>query len=97
MLPPEARLPHLDRYVRRRLYFTLHAACQTGKTTMMRAFAERLRGEGYAALHVTFERSQGMEEVDTAEPVWLSSIDLLADELPESLRPPPSSAARDTG
>lgn len=43
MLPPERRLPGLDAPVAEGLYFVVHAARQTGRTTAMRAFAERLR------------------------------------------------------
>ena len=93
MLPPEARLPELNHFIERRQYFVLHAARQTGKTTAMRALAERLRGGGVVALHATLEMSQGASEVAEAEPRWLRSI---ADEaeynLPPHHRPPPVSA-----
>ena len=39
MLPPERRLPGLLPYVEQELYFVVHAARQTGKTTAMSAFA----------------------------------------------------------
>lgn len=42
MLSPENRLPNLERYLQRELYFVIHAARQTGKTTMMRTFAAKM-------------------------------------------------------
>lgn len=96
MLPPERRLPGLLPLIEHELYFVLHAARQTGKTTTMRAFAERLRGLGYAAAHVTLEESQGVEAVDEAEPIWLAAIDdAAAAQLPPELRPPPRAAWRE--
>jgi len=40
----------------------------------MRAFAERLRGLGYAAVWATLEESQGITEVEKAEPLWISTL-----------------------
>ncbi len=75
MLPPEARLPALLPFVEQHLYFVVHAARQTGKTTAMRAFAERLRGLGYAAVWATLEVSQDVTEVERAEPLWLETLE----------------------
>ena len=89
MLPPERRLPELMPLIEQRLYFVVHAARQTGKTTAMRAFAERLRGLGLVAVHATLEASQGVEATEDAEPIWLRSISAAAQVgLPEALRPP---------
>lgn len=88
MLPAEGRLPDLLPLVHEQLYFTLHAPRQTGKTTAMLALAERLRGEGYAAIWVTFETSQGATDEELAEPRWLFSIAIAADALPASEQPP---------
>ncbi len=62
MLPAEERLPDLLGWVEQELYFVIHAARQTGKTTAMIAFAKRLRELGYAALYVTFEASRVFPE-----------------------------------
>lgn len=88
MLPAERRLPDLRHLVERRLYFVLHAARQTGKTTTIRSFAERLRAGGSVALHVTLETSQGIPETEKAEPLWLAAIDHYAAVLPPEWRPP---------
>ncbi|MFH1466594.1 MAG: AAA family ATPase [Pseudomonadota bacterium] len=74
MLPAERRLPDLDHFVERQLYFVLHAARQTGKTTTMRAFAARLRRAGHVALVATLETSQGDKDIAEAEPKWLQAI-----------------------
>lgn len=88
MLPPEQRLPDLMRLVREEQYFVIHAARQTGKSTAMRAFAERLRALGYAAVYATLEASQGVTETADAEPLWLESIDASARRtLPPALQP----------
>ena len=90
MLPPEARLPSLLSLVDEELYFVLHAARQTGKTTAMRAFAARMRSLGHVAVHATLETAQGMERVEDAEPLWLLAIDGAAEgQLPPELRPAP--------
>ena len=90
MLPPEQRLPQLMQFVERQQYFVLHAARQTGKTTAMRAFAARLRGLGYLAIHTTFEECQGIESIEEAEPIWLTALDRAAEgQLPAEQRPPP--------
>lgn len=90
MLPAEARLPALLPLVEEELYFVLHAPRQTGKTTAMLAFADRLRGLGYAAVWTTLEQCQGVESVAEAEPLWLAAIDDAARRwLPERLCPPP--------
>ena len=74
MLPAEARLPDLVPWVDRQLYFVLHAARQTGKTTAMRALAARLRERGLVAVWATLETSQGLTDIAEAEPTWLRAI-----------------------
>ncbi len=90
MLAPEGRLPDLMPFIREKLYFVLHAAQQTGKTTAMRAFAARLREEGAVAVWATLEMSQGFTEVEGAERLWMSAIhDGCALVLAPSQGPPP--------
>ena len=98
MLPPEARLPELERLVERQEYFVLHAARQTGKSTAMRAFAARLRAQGTVALHASLETSQDAPEVAEAEPRWLEAIHRYAiHDLAEADRPPRPDLARAVG
>lgn len=96
MLPPEARLPQLDELIEEHQYFVLHAPRQSGKTTAMRAFAERLRAEGRFAVYATIEEAQGADEVDVSEARWLSSIAMAAsDQLPPDAQPPPWQSTTD--
>ncbi|GDX82681.1 hypothetical protein LBMAG42_44920 [Deltaproteobacteria bacterium] len=89
MLPAEARLPDLVPWVEEQLYFVVHAARQTGKTTAMRAFAARLRERGYVAVWATLETSQGLTELGEAEPTWLRAIGRAANrQLPAEHWPP---------
>ena len=89
LLPAERRMPDLLPYVQQKLYFVVHAARQTGKTTAMRSFAERLRGLGTVAVWATLEESQGMTLVTEAEPIWLRAIYRGAEQcLAEAQRPP---------
>jgi hypothetical protein len=95
MLPPRARLPDLLPFVEQQLYFVVHAARQTGKTTAMRAFAEELRAAGTVALCVSLAAARGIDETASAEMLWLNAIHDGGAELDEPLRPP--SAAPWTG
>jgi hypothetical protein len=89
MLPPEARLSGADLLVERGEYFVLHAPRQVGKTTAMRALAARLRDEGYVAVYASLETSQGFEDVERAEPLWIEALQSSTEfTLPESELPP---------
>jgi len=89
MLPPEQRIPDLLPYVEQELYFVVHAARQTGKSTAMIAFAQRLREAGYTGVYVTFEQAQQFTEVTEAEPLWLAFIQGAARrQLPDGQQPP---------
>jgi hypothetical protein len=88
MLAPRARLPDLKPLIDQDLYFVVHAARQTGKTTAMRAFAEELRQMGTVGVWATLEESQGVEEEERAEPRWLRTLVAGASELPPELKPP---------
>ncbi len=88
MLPPNARLPDIQRFIDRQQYFVIHAPRQTGKTTAMRALAETLRENGVAACWATLETARGMDDLALAERVWLHAIRDASDELPENWRAP---------
>jgi len=82
-------MPDLLPFVEQQLYFVLHAARQTGKTTAMMAFAERLRGLDYVAVWATLEESQGVTRIAKAEPLWLRAIFRGSEDvLPAAQRPP---------
>ncbi|MDR3247873.1 MAG: PD-(D/E)XK nuclease domain-containing protein [Treponema sp.] len=74
MLPPEERLvgAQLDRYIRDKLYWVLHAPRQTGKTTFLQSWMREINGasltdeSGPIACYVTVEDCQGVNDVDAA-------------------------------
>lgn len=90
MLPPERRLENIDRLIDGQGYFVLHAPRQVGKTTAMRALAERLNREGrYAALWVSCEGAGvAGDDVTLGVGAVVRKIADRAGELPEALRPP---------
>lgn len=91
MIPPDRRMPEAIELVDKQAYFAVHAPRQTGKTTTMRALAQRLTAAGrYAALYFTCEQARAFpEDVGTAERLVVTSIQMAAAiDLPEDLRPP---------
>ncbi|GHT36832.1 hypothetical protein FACS189435_0600 [Bacteroidia bacterium] len=65
MLPPEDRLvgAQLHRYIRDKLYWVLHAPRQTGKTTFLKSWTNKINSEGEAvACYVSLEACQGVED-----------------------------------
>ncbi len=99
MVPPEARTPDLSGYLARNAYFVVHAPRQSGKTTALRAFAERLTREGrYTALHFSCEAARAFSDIAAAEErVWLAIEEAAVQRLPPELRPPPSADTRTGG
>ncbi|MBM4318979.1 MAG: ATP-binding protein, partial [Deltaproteobacteria bacterium] len=96
MLPPEDRLPLVRPLIEQQLYFTVHAARQTGKTTSFLAFARSLTAEGrHAALHASCETGQAAgDDVDAAVSAVIDSIEsAVRDQLPEPLYPQVADAA----
>ena len=58
MVNPLKRLIEAEEYIEKKLYFTIHAPRQTGKTTYLYALAQKLNREGkYTALVVSFEQA----------------------------------------
>jgi hypothetical protein len=91
MLPASSRLPEVRRLIEQKLYFVLHAARQTGKTTSMLALARELTAEGrYAAIVLSVQPAAVFShDVDTSERLLLDAWqDVAEDELPPELRPP---------
>lgn len=91
LLPPERRLPEIRELIDQKAYFVLHAARQSGKTTLLRALAERLRAEGrYAALATSCETGQSLEP-DLEGSIGAVLQELIREselQLPAELRPP---------
>jgi type II secretory pathway predicted ATPase ExeA len=96
MLPAPPRLPAVRPLIEQKLYFVLHAARQSGKTTSMIALARELTAEGrYAAILLSVQPAATFsDDVDRAEKLLLSRWSKVAAvELPPELCPPEWPAA----
>jgi hypothetical protein len=76
MVNPLKRLREVERTIEKKLYFTIHAPRQTGKTTYLYALAGKLNAEEkYTALVVSFERAGvGSMTVDVANGTVINAI-----------------------
>jgi hypothetical protein len=82
MLPPKERLvgAQLDRYIRDKLYWVLHAPRQTGKTTFLQSWMREINaGEEAVACYVSVEHCQGLAEAERAMPNICKAIQEYAD------------------
>ena len=65
MLPPEARCPDMVSLIEGRYFFVLHAARQTGKTTLLKSVARHLNASGHChALYCSLESVQGITDLE---------------------------------
>lgn len=100
MLPAAERLPDAPKVIDQFGYFVVHAPRQTGKTTTLRALAEKLTAEGrYAALHFSCEAGGAVgDDYVQAQHALLADLRLRAEvALPPELRPPPWPDSADAG
>jgi len=77
MLPPAGRLQNaqLHRYVSDKLYWSLHAPRQTGKTTFLHSWVKELNAiENVVACCVSVERCQSLVEPERAMPAICDAI-----------------------
>jgi hypothetical protein len=91
MLPAAERLPDAPQLIESGMYFVVHAPRQTGKTTTLRALAERITGEGkHAALHFSCEAAEVPDEdyVEAQRAVLTVIRTLARVYLPAELQPP---------
>jgi len=90
MVDPLKRLTEVEDLIEKKLYFTIHAPRQTGKTTYLYALAGKLNAEGkYIALVVSFEEA-GYESitVDQANEALIDCIyQMSLDQLPQQHQP----------
>jgi len=90
MVNPLKRLTEVEDLIGKKLYFTIHAPRQTGKTTYLYALSKKLNAEGkYIALVVSFEEA-GYESI-TVEKANEALIDCIyqmsLDQLPQQHQP----------
>lgn len=97
MVNPLDRLTEVQELIEKKLYFTLHAPRQTGKTTFLYALARELNEAGkYIALVASFERA-GYQSItlERANEVFIDSIYRSASfQLQEQFRPPDPEARK---
>ena len=63
MLPALQRNPEIKSLIDKKQYFVIHAARQTGKTTLLKSLVKQLNDEGnYYALYCSLEAVQGINE-----------------------------------
>ena len=77
MLPPEKRLvgAQLNRYVRDKLFWVLHAPRQVGKTTFLKSWARELNAKGeVVACYVTIEDCQRVEDYQEVNQLIYTAI-----------------------
>ena len=92
MVDPLKRLTEVKELIEKKLYFTIHAPRQTGKTTYLHTLAKKLNQEGrYICLVVSFESagvaSLTLNEAGSAliDSIYHASVDQLpAEERPEN-------------
>jgi hypothetical protein len=99
MIPAERRLPEAPALVEQGAYFVVHAPRQTGKTTAIKALAERLTALGkYAALYISCESGEaaGDDFVEAQRAVLWQLRQYSEFYLPAELRPPPITEAPDS-
>nr|AYM52962.1 hypothetical protein [Jahnella sp. MSr9139] len=100
MIPAERRLPEAPQLVEQRGYVVVHAPRQTGKTTALRALAQRLTASGrHAALLFSCEEGGvAGDDYGAAQRALLLELGRAAEaDLPPELRPPPFSLEGDEG
>jgi len=71
MLPPKARLvgATLNRYIKNKLFWVLHAPRQIGKTTFLQSWMQEINTSGEAiSCYVSIERCQGFPDARDAIP-----------------------------
>ena len=86
----------LNRYIKNKLYWVLHAPRQTGKTTFLQSWMKEINESGQAiACYVSVERCQGFPDAEDAIPAVCDAIIEFAKDsfLPEQIPTKPNSSA----
>jgi len=75
LLPTLARCPEIGRLVESKQYFVIHAARQSGKTTLLNALADDLeKAGGHYALYCSLETVQGIGDPKEGIPAIVRAI-----------------------
>ena len=67
-IPPLSRVPlrQFDELVEWEEYFVLHAPCQTGKTSVLKALRDHLNERGWRCVYASCEDAKAIEDLDAA-------------------------------
>ena len=75
LVPTLARLPQLGGLIAAKQFFVIHAARQSGKTTLLKALARDLtRKDTYVALYCSLETAQGITEAERGIPAVINAV-----------------------
>ena len=75
LVPTLARLPQLGGLIAAKQFFVIHAARQSGKTTLLKALARDLtRKDTHVALYCSLETAQGIDEAEKGIPAVMRAI-----------------------
>ncbi len=75
LVPALARLPQLPGLIAAKQFFVIHAARQSGKTTLLNALEQELNAAGtHVALYCSLETVQGIGEAEKGVPAIVNSI-----------------------
>ena len=70
MLPAQERCTGLLNLIEREQYFVIHAARQSGKTTLLLDLVQQLNDSGeYYALYCSLESAYGIDEVEALQKI----------------------------
>jgi hypothetical protein len=76
LLPAQARLADLQTLIDTKQFFVIHAARQSGKTTLLLDLVRTLNEGGrYAALYLSCERAQGLDDSAAGVPALLEALE----------------------
>ncbi|MCP4692813.1 MAG: ATP-binding protein, partial [Desulfobacterales bacterium] len=75
MLPARERCQGIPELIDRKQYFVIHAARQSGKTTLLQELAEQIEGERrYHALYCSLETIEEIPEPERGVPAIMASL-----------------------
>ena len=75
LVPALARLPQLGGLIAAKQFFVIHAARQSGKTTLLNALEQELNAKHeVAALYCSLETAQGIAEAEVGIPAVINAI-----------------------
>jgi len=76
MLPARERCPQVDGLIEGKQFFVIHAARQTGKTTLLNALERLLSaGDRYHALYCSLESGQGLTDPEKGIPAVVDALE----------------------